>query len=60
MYARKNEDLKNKIYNQAKLVIERDMGIIIPDKPDKATEEWTAKIVEEMIAAIKSNLPFEA
>ena len=57
MYARKNEDLKNNIYNQAKLVIERDMGIIIPDK---ATEEWAAKIVEEKIAAIKSNLSFEA
>lgn len=52
-----NEELKGLIYNQVKLVCERDMGIVFPDKPSKETEERTAKLMEEIVVAIRADFP---
>ena len=56
----KSEELRENIYNHAKLVCERDMGIIFPDKPDKTIEEWAEMVVDGIVKDIRSNLPFEA
>jgi hypothetical protein len=55
-----NKELENLIYNQAKLVCERDMGIIFPDKLSKEMEEFNEKFLKEVIEAIKSTFPSKA